>query len=245
MPRQDTQMTEPLMASIHEHSSATPSKANSNSNSNNSNSKMSSIGMVELDASMMAKLKYSCLVLGLLIGFFIQVSTIGASFLTNLPWAKLASGHSIAMYALVWSAITATASCGVMMVFRSFLEVAFHLTFGRTLNYSPATHDHVLDELVWYFESYFSLGVLVSVTLAWIATSFVLGTPTTLIDLVVTVALPVFWCISFFVIFVTKGGNKSNNHKKNNNNKKGKKTASDTDKAVLQPVFSSPALLAV
>lgn len=155
-------MTEPLIA------------ANSKS--------QSSPTAFELDDSpMIGRLKYSCLVLGVLIGFFIQVSTIGASFLTNLPWAKGSSEQNIAVYALAWSVITATASCGVMMIFRSFVEVTFNLTFGRTQSYEPAKHDRILDELVWYFECYFSLGVLVSVTLAWIATSFVLGMPTTAI----------------------------------------------------------------
>ena len=160
--------------------------------------------VAELDTPMLGRLKYSCLILGVLIGFFIQVSTIGASFLTNLPWAKGSSDQNIAMYALAWSVITATASCGVMMIFRSFVEITFNLTFGRTLSYDPIRHDRVLDELVWYFECYFSLGVLISVTLAWVATSFVLGMPSTLIDIGITIALPVFWCVSFFVIFMTK-----------------------------------------
>ena len=151
--------------------------------------------VAELDTPMLGRLKYSCLILGVLIGFFIQVSTIGASFLTNLPWAKGSSDQNIAMYALAWSVITATASCGVMMIFRSFVEITFNLTFGRTLNYDPVRHDRVLDELVWYFECYFSLGVLISVTLAWVATSFVLGMPSTLIDIGITIALPVFWCV--------------------------------------------------
>jgi len=172
-------------------------------------SKDSSLSDVaDLDKCMIGKLKYSCLVLGVLIGFFIQVSTIGASFLTNLPWAKGTSDQHIAVYALAWSVITATASCGVMMIFRSFVEITFNLTFGRTLVYDPSKHDRVLDELVWYFECYFSLGVLISVTLAWVATSFVLGMPSTLVDIAITIALPVFWCVSFFVIFMTKDSKK-------------------------------------
>ena len=160
--------------------------------------------VADLEAPMMGKLKYSCLVLGVLIGFFIQVSTIGASFLTNLPWAKGASDENIALYALAWSVITATASCGVMMIFRSFVEITFNLTFGRALSYDPVTHARILDELIWYFECYFSLGVLISVTLAWVATSFVLGMPSTLVDMGITVALPLFWCVSFFIIFMSK-----------------------------------------
>jgi hypothetical protein len=158
----------------------------------------------DVDAFMMGKLKYSCLILGVLIGFFIQVSTIGASFLTNLPWAKGTSDQHIAVYALLWSIITATASCGVMMIFRSFVEITFNLTYARSPSHDPVKHDQLLDEIVWYFECYFSLGVLISVTLAWIATSCVLGMPSTLIDLGITIALPLFWCFSFFVIFMTK-----------------------------------------
>ncbi|CAB9530217.1 expressed unknown protein [Seminavis robusta] len=185
-----------------------------NTNSSKSASDSSNSSLAELDHVMIGRLKYSCLILGVLIGFFIQVSTIGASFLTNLPWAKGTSDQHIAVYALVWSIITATASCGVMMIFRSFVEITFNLTFGRALAYDPIKHDQILDELVWYFECYFSLGVLISVTLAWVATSFVLGMPTTLIDLGITIALPVFWCFSFFVIFMTKDSPKSTPPKK-------------------------------
>ena len=180
----------------------------------------SSEPVTELDESMVGKMKTSCLVLGVLIGFFIQVSTIGASFLTNLPWAKGATDQNIAVYALAWSVITATASCGVMMIFRSFVEITFNLTFGRTLSYDPVTHDRLLDELVWYFECFFSLGVLISVTLAWIATSFVLGMPSTLIDVAITVALPVFWCVSFFVIFLTKDKREKTGAAKTSSNNK-------------------------
>lgn len=171
----------------------------------------------ELDKHMVGKMKYSCLSLGILIGFFIQVSTIGASFLTNLPWAKGSSDQHIAVYALAWSVITATASCGVMMIFRSFVEITFNLTFGRVLTYDPVAHDRLLDELVWYFECYFSLGVLISVTFAWIATSFALGMPSTLIDIAITIALPVFWSVSFFVIFMTKEKNSSPPTRNSNN----------------------------
>jgi hypothetical protein len=186
-------LIEPLLCSPTNHS-----KSKSKSTSSNGGA------LGDIDSSMIGKLKHSCLVLGVLIGFFIQVSTIGASFLTNLPWAKGTSDQHIAIYALLWSVITATASCGVMMIFRSFVEITFNLTFGRTLAYDAVKHDQLLDELVWYFECYFSLGVLISVTLAWIATSFVLGMPSTLIDMGITIALPVFWCFSFFVIFMTK-----------------------------------------
>lgn len=214
-----------------------------------------------LDPILIGKLKWSCLVLGVLIGFFIQVSTIGASFLTNLPWAKGATGgatttdgisttdpnNSIAGYALAWSIITATASCGVMMIFRSFVEITFNLTLGRNLlKMNPETYSRVLDELVWYFECYFSLGVLISVTLAWIATSFVLGMPSTLIDMAITVALPVFWCVSFFVIFLTKevrpyfafSSRKKNNkkNKKRLSNKKASKQQKDKEVEPIQVV---------
>ena len=93
-------------------------------------------------------------------------------------------------------------------IFRSFVEVTFNLTFGRARAFDAAKHDQLLDELVWYFECYFSLGVLISVTMAWIATSFILGMPTTFIDMAITIALPVFWCFSFFVIFMTKDSKK-------------------------------------
>ena len=106
----------------------------------------------ENDAPTIGKLKHSCLVLGILIGFFIQVSTIGASFLTNLPWAKGASEENIALYALAWSVITATASCGVMVIFRSFVEITFNLTVGRALSCDPVTHDRLLGDFIWYFE---------------------------------------------------------------------------------------------
>lgn len=160
--------------------------------------------VTEMDKSMVGKMKQSCLLLGILIGFFIQVSTVGASFLTNLPWAKGSSDQNVAVYALAWSVITASASCGVMMIFRSFVEITFNLTFGNRLANDHVTHDRLLDELVWHFECYFSLGVLISVTMAWVATSIFLGMPSTFIDICITIALPVFWCVSFFIIFMTK-----------------------------------------
>jgi hypothetical protein len=184
--------------------------------------------VTELDKPMIGKMKTSCLVLGVLIGFFIQVSTIGASFLTNLPWVKGSTDQNIAVYALAWSVITATASCGVMMIFRSFVEITFNLTFGRSLACDPMTYDRLLDELVWYFECYFSLGVLISVTFAWVATSFVLGMPSTLVDIGITIALPVFWCVSFFVIFMTKD--------KQDNNSSAHKNNSDKSRQFLQVV---------
>jgi hypothetical protein len=145
----------------------------------------------KLDDTMFRKFKASSLVLGLMVGFFIQFSTLGANFLMITLWGEdvmTKSKHDIVVFSLVWSFFTSAMAIVI-------------LGFLRNIITTVTTQD--VDELVLHMECRFVVGALIGVCFAWTATDMVLGMRAQIVYSLVTLTVALAWCRVMMWCFTT------------------------------------------
>jgi hypothetical protein len=82
-----------------------------------------------LDDRVFGKFKLSSLILGLLIGFFIQFSTLGANFLVITIWGEdviTKSKTDIVMFSLLWSFFTSAMAIIILSFLRNLVTITFN-----------------------------------------------------------------------------------------------------------------------
>jgi hypothetical protein len=82
-----------------------------------------------LDDKVFGKFKLSSLILGLLIGFFIQFSTLGANFLVITIWGEDVISKSktdIVMFSLLWSFFTSAMAIIILSFLRNLVTITFN-----------------------------------------------------------------------------------------------------------------------
>lgn len=107
--------------------------------------------------------------LGLVTGMFLQMCTLGVNYLLMTIWdvdfLSADSSKEVIVASLIWSFLTAVASCSVMALLRD-------LVLGT------ATDSALHEELILHMECRFAAGALMGLCFAWTATDIVLGTMT-------------------------------------------------------------------
>lgn len=114
----------------------------------------------ETTSSLHNEFKATSMVLGLVVGFFIQFSSLGANFvLTHLitQGMQLTLKH-ILLFSLAWSVMTST--MGILI-----------LTLARSLVWISSNNE----DFIWYMEAFFATGALLGVNVAWMITDITLG----------------------------------------------------------------------
>jgi hypothetical protein len=125
--------------------------------------------------------------LGLLIGFFIQMSSLGASFLLE----HLAGGmisldtdrDGVLVFSLSWSVVFGAMGVAVLLVLRRLLMMV-------CLQLSPI----LASKLGLLLEFYFAVGSLVGINLAWVLTYLSLGLQSHILSSLVTLGGASLWC---------------------------------------------------
>ena len=110
--------------------------------------------------------KYS-LLLGFLIGCFIQSSALGANYVLTVLFGQdfdqIRDHHNmIMMFSLIWSIATSTMGALVVLFLRSLLQVVPNGSSEKTVN-------------LWTVEYSFAFGALSGVCIAWCGTDVLLG----------------------------------------------------------------------
>ncbi|CAB9516944.1 expressed unknown protein [Seminavis robusta] len=142
-----------------------------------------------------ASFKNHSLIIGLLVGFFVQFSTLGANFLVIALWENdlmTRSKTEIILLSLVWSAFTSFMAILTLGFLRSVITIVFEASL-------PPSHRHhdqnaLLEEVILHLECRFVVGALVGVCLAWTVTDILLGMNIQILFSVVTLAISLLWC---------------------------------------------------
>ena len=153
--------------------------------------------------------KYETLVLGILIGFYIQFSSLGANFLLNdyksdasatylLLWAiDIPQDHKSALvFSFFWSMVTSGMGICLLLIVRSLVKAAYK---SRMQDVSSAA---LLQDVILQLEGGFAVGALVGVNVSWIMTDLMLNLQVQYMHSIVTFALALVWCKSVSMCLV-------------------------------------------
>ena len=137
-----------------------------------------------------SKVKTSSLLLGLMVGFFIQFSTLGANYLAITLWGEDVMNTSkadIILFSLLWSFFTSSMAIVILAFLRNLIEASY-------------TGDD-FDNVILHLECRFVVGALIGVCSAWAATDYVLGMSQQIVYSVATLVVALLWCRVMLWIF--------------------------------------------
>merc|ERR1712232_787760 len=143
---------------------------------------------------MLSKFKGYSLILGLIIGFFIQFSTLGANFLVLTLWGKeilMKSRTEVIIFSLLWSFFTSFMAIVVLAFLRALVSLIFS-TSTKSASFGKA--DLILEELWLHMECRFVVGALFGVCLAWTMTDILLGMKAQIFYSIITLITSLLWC---------------------------------------------------
>jgi hypothetical protein len=122
-----------------------------------------------LEVRALSNFKLSSLLLGLLVGFFIQFSTLGANCLAL--WGKdfvMNTKTDVFVFSLFWSLFTSGMPVLILVFIRNLVTITYSAV-GRRSN------DELLEDLILQLECRFGVGALAGFCVAWTITDVLLG----------------------------------------------------------------------
>lgn len=128
-------------------------------------------------------------ILGVLIGFFIQMSSLGASFLLDSFAGENESGRvqlttdGLLVFSLGWSFVFGTMGVMILLILRRLLLLV-----------CSSISTKFAHKLGLMLEFYFAVGCLVGVNLAWVLTDLGLGLQAHVMRSLLTLAAAAIWC---------------------------------------------------
>jgi hypothetical protein len=172
-------------------------------------------GDTTLAMPLLGAFKTHSMVIGLLVGFFVQFSTLGANFLVIALWETNLHEHAagisesattttditmaprtkseIILLSLLWSAFTSFMAILTLGFLRSVITIIFQATLPPHRRGLPDT-DAILDEVILHLECRFVVGALVGVCLAWTVTDLILGMNLQILFSFITLTISLAWC---------------------------------------------------
>lgn len=138
--------------------------------------------------------KTHSLVIGLLIGFFVQFSTLGANFLVIALWENDIMARSkteLILLSLVWSAFTSFMAILTLGFLRSVVTIVFQASIPPERR---GAADAVLEEVILHLECRFVVGALIGVCAAWTVMDLFLGMNVQIICSLATLFVSLVWC---------------------------------------------------
>lgn len=135
------------------------------------------------------RFKMSSLCLGLLVGFFIQASTLGANYLVVTISGEdvmTTSKKDIVLFSLLWSLFTS----GLAIVILAFLRNLVRATYET----DNEEQNDQLDDMILHMECRFVVGALIGVCSAWALTDLILGLSIQIVYSFVTLGAALAWC---------------------------------------------------
>jgi hypothetical protein len=162
-----------------------------------------------LEEKSFSRFKFSSTLLGLLVGFFIQFSTLGANFLVITIWGEdvvTKSKADIVIFSLLWSFFTSAMAIVILSFLRNLVTITYSAIGGRSKD--------LLEEMVLHMECRFVVGALVGVCLAWTMTDILLGMRAQIVYSLFTLVVALFWCKVMMMCFATDGRQSSSHRSK-------------------------------
>jgi hypothetical protein len=148
-----------------------------------------------LNMPLFGAFKTHSLIIGLLIGFFVQFSTLGANFLVIALWEDNILARSkteVVLLSLLWSGFTSFMAILTLGFLRSVITIVFRATIPPEQR--GPNMDAILEEVVLHLECRFVIGALVGVCSAWTVMDVFLGMNFQVLFSLATLALSLLWC---------------------------------------------------
>jgi hypothetical protein len=122
-----------------------------------------------LEEKTFSRFKFSCLLLGLLVGFFIQFSTLGVKLLVLSIWGEdiVQSKTKTFFFCILWSFFYSAMAFVIFGFIRNLVTITYSAGGGRSNDF--------LEYMLFHMEFHFIAGALVGINLAWTVTDLVLG----------------------------------------------------------------------
>lgn len=153
-------------------------------------------------AGQFQQFKNSSLCLGLLVGFFIQASTLGANYLVISVSGEdvmTTSKKDIILFSLFWSLFTSALAIIILAFLRNLVRATY-----ETEN---ASRNEQLDDMILHMECRFVVGALIGVCMAWALTDMILGLSVQIIYSFVTLFVALAWCRLMMWCFASEDEN--------------------------------------
>lgn len=182
--------------------------------------------------------KISSIVLGLIIGLFIQFSTLGANWLIISMFGEeaivSASGRKLVLYSFLWSIVTSAMSMWMLKYLRDLVNlIQVQGNDNESGELVRRRHEFVLQQL----ESRFVCGALMGVNFAWILTDMLLGLHVEMMYSFVTFLLAAIWSWFLLSTFGTYSENESELPSKNNSHQQVSTKGTFASKSLSQVII--------
>jgi hypothetical protein len=142
--------------------------------------------------SMHGEFKFKGICIGLLVGFFIQFSSLGASFLLDALYgenhSRVITKKELLSFSLAWSFLFGTMGVMILLLLRELV-----LMVWQQQQKTSATLDW-MERLCLDLEFYFAVGCLLGVNIAWVLTDLGLGFKAHIIRSLLTLFAAAVWC---------------------------------------------------
>jgi hypothetical protein len=139
--------------------------------------------------------KTASLLLGLLVGAFIFLSTLGAEFVAVMVWGNEILDKSkcdMLLFSFVWNLFTTSIALVVLAALRKLVASVLTASVGTTR--SEENVKDIAGELLSYLELRFAIGALVGICVCWNFTNLFLGVRPQVIHSFAILAVACFWC---------------------------------------------------
>lgn len=154
------------------------------------------------DAPVSFYFRFTSLVLGLFIGFFTQLSSLGANFLLA-HWQVPRDSHAIIFWtSLAWALVTSLMGIFVMILVRGLVVLSSSKATASTDLSTESSSCSYLQNVILHLECSFAVGALVGVNVAWMVTDLILGMRLHLTHSLVSLIVALIWCQS--VVFCVR-----------------------------------------
>jgi len=137
------------------------------------------------------------LLIGLLVGFFIYLSTLGAEFVAVMLWGRDIldkTNSELVVFSLGWNLVTTCIALVVLTSLRRLVSAVFTAAMKHHSAETAEDHDDILAELLSYLEGRFAIGALVGICVSWNVTNMVLGMRPQVISSCIILAVACLWC---------------------------------------------------
>ena len=139
----------------------------------------------------LSSFKTCSLLLGLLVGTFIYLSTLGAEFVGVMVWGRevlTKSQTDLILFSLAWNVGTTILALLVLTTLRRMIVAVMESTL-RSDN-----AEDIVFELLSYLEARFAVGALAGICFTWNVTNFVLGMRPQIVQSCIILVVACLWC---------------------------------------------------
>ena len=149
--------------------------------------------LLDMQEQSMKWSKCYCLIIGLIVGCFIQFSSLGANFIvTSIYGTEALFLKEYVAMSLVWCFVTSMMGVAILMFLRSLVVTSFYAT--TSVNKTFEDKEDFVATLIQNMEYHFAIGSLIGVCTSWTLTDIVIGMKAHVAHSLVTLFVALVWC---------------------------------------------------